>query len=192
MGAFDTNDELNNDNELQDLQLDLSGDDLTDSSFRTIPNNTWVHAVIYSAELGTVQKEGPNQGKPQAIFTFRLTGPSAKQYGPKTMRVWAQLYPGAFFTMYKILKALDYEMPKPENGGAQIKFTVPHPQKLVGQVLLAQVKHRAGNRVGEDGKPIMFENLVAFKSIREAEDGDGTVSTESAELFQSGAADLFS
>ena len=67
-----------NDDEAEDIVLNLSGDDLQDGSFKDIPDGTWVRVSIYDAQLGKVQKEGDNKGKPQAIFTFKLVGESAK------------------------------------------------------------------------------------------------------------------
>lgn len=185
-----------NDDEAGDIVLNLSGDDLQDGSFKDIPDGTWVRVSIYDAQLGKVQKEGDNKGKPQAIFTFKLVGLSAKEYGPKTFRVWAQLYPGAFFTMYGIMKALKdelsemgYELPsRPPNKGDDINIRVPHPSKLLGLVLEGRVKRVKGNKKRDDGSDIWFENLKGFRA---AKDDGGTVSEDSAQLFTTGSGGLF-
>lgn len=167
---------------MDDLVLDLSGDDLTVREWKPIPDNTWVKAVIYDAELGKVQNpNSPNVGKPQAIFTFKLVEESAKEYGPKTFRVWAQLYSGAFFTMFNIMRAakeqlaeLGYEVPSaPPAAGQPMKLRLPHPAKLKGLTMEARVKNRPGNKTTPSGEPVMFENLVGFRAPKGEESLDG-------------------
>lgn len=167
---------------MDDLVLDLSGDDLSANEWKAIPDGTWVKVTIYEAELGTVQNpNSPNAGKAQAIFTFKLRDESAKEYGPKTFRVWAQLYSGAFFTMFNIMKAtkdqlaeLGYEAPTaPPQAGQKLQLRLPHPAKLKGFTMEARVKHRAGNKPGADGKPIMFENLASFRATKDEADMAG-------------------
>ena len=167
---------------MDDLVLDLSGDDLAVRDWKPIPDNTWVKAVIYDAELGTVKNpNSPNVGKPQAIFTFKLVEESAKEFGPKTFRVWAQLYSGAFFTMFNIMRAvkeqlgeLGYEVPSaPPAAGQPMKLRLPPPAKLKGLTREARVKNRPGNKPGAGGKPVMFESLVGFRAPKDEESMDG-------------------
>lgn len=185
-----TDDELNNgvfgQNTDDDIVLDLTGEDLT-TTRKPIAIGTWLRVAVYEAEVKPSKSE-KNKGKPVYHITLKVLGGEAKG---RQFTIYAPLWSGAFFTAFKFFKALGYNMPKPPAEGERINFKVPGKSKLLGSTLEAKVTaHEEGNKTDDDGNPILFERLGAFRPMSDEDEdldyGDGL------DEFASGDGGLFS
>lgn len=158
------------------ITINLTGDDLRAAEgFKPIPVGTWLHVAIFEASLAYSKSE-KNAGKPMYKLVFKLMGESAKEHGERKIRENAFLWSGALFNTMRILKALGYDTPNPQNPADQ--FTFPAPHELQGRELKARVsKHEPGFNDSE----MLFEKLGGFKPL-----DDDTVSDSTADIFGGG------
>lgn len=192
---MNTDDELNSingaANEDDDLVLDLSEDDLT-SRRKPLPIGTLLRLSVYDVDLTHVKKEGPNKGKPMYKFTFKVLGEGVGK--GRQFDVYAPLWSGAFFTAFRIFRALGFETPKPPAAGERTQFKVPGKSKLLGRVLGAKVsKHEQSDRTDDDGNPFINERLGAYMSAEKLDELVGQEENSSGlDEFASGDGGLFS
>jgi hypothetical protein len=192
---MNTDDELANingtANEDDDLVLDLSEDDLS-SGRKPLPVGTLLRLSVYDVDLTHVKKEGPNKGKPMYKFTLKVLGEGVGK--GRQFDVYAPLWSGAFFTAFRIFRALGFETPKPPAAGERAQFKVPGKSKLLGGVLGAKVaKHEPGNMTDDDGNPVLFERLGSYMSVEKLEELVGQQENSSGlDEFASGDGGLFS
>lgn len=141
---FSINEGMDNDGD--ELVIDLSGDDLTGGEYPLMPVGTWVKASVYEAEL-VKSKSEKNEGKPMYKLVLKFHPEAEAKWGKgRRTYIYAPLWSGAFFTAYKVLKALGYEVPKPPKEGERLQFRAPSPKAMLGQVLDMKVsKHETYN-----------------------------------------------
>lgn len=172
-----------------DIVLDLSGDDLKTTKFPLIPIGTWVKFSIYEAEVKP-SKSQKNEGKPVYHITLKVLPQEEAKWGSgRRVTIYAPLWSGAFFTAFKVFKALGFDIPKPPKEGERINFRVPGPNKLYGKTLEAKVtKHEQGNTTDDEGNPRLFERFDAFRAVTEGGPND----SDGLDEFASGDGGLFS
>src|SRR5690554_1317068 len=113
----------------------------------------------------------------------------AKWGSGRRVTIYAPLWSGAFFTAFKVFKALGFDIPKPPKEGERINFRVPGPNKLYGKTLEARVtKHEQGNTTDDEGNPRLFERFDAFRAVTEGGPND----SDGLDEFASGDGGLFS
>lgn len=184
MKTEDETNEFGQANDDGDLVLDLSGDDLSSGGYKLIPVGTWVKVSIYEAVVKP-SKSAKNEGKPVYHITLKVMGDAHGKN--RQFKIYAPLWSGAFFTAFKLFKALGFNIPKPPAQGERINFKVPGPGKLLGQTLEAKVtKHEPGNTTDDDGNPRLFERFDAFRAMQ-----DGDEASDGLDEFSSGGAGLF-
>lgn len=88
------------------FSLDLTADDLSgQTEYKEIPVGTWVEVGIYEVLPGQSSSE-KNYGKPNYRVTVKTTPTSAEWGNARKFNIFANLWGGAFFTMFDVLKAV--------------------------------------------------------------------------------------
>jgi hypothetical protein len=191
MKTEDETNEFGQANDDGDLVLDLSGDDLSSGGYKLIPVGTWVKVSIYEAVVKP-SKSAKNEGKPVYHITLKVMGDAHGKN--RQFKIYAPLWSGAFFTAFRIFRALGFETPKPPAAGERTQFKVPGKSKLLGRVLGAKVsKHEQSDRTDDDGNPFINERLGAYMSAEKLDELVGQEENSSGlDEFASGDGGLFS
>lgn len=87
------------------FSLDLTADDLSGQiEYKEIPVGTWLEVAIYEVLPGQAGSE-KNYGKPNYRITVKTTANSSEWGNGRKFNIFANLWGGAFFTMFDVLKA---------------------------------------------------------------------------------------
>lgn len=87
------------------FSLDLTADDLSgQTEYKSIPVGTWLEVAAYEVLPGQASSAA-NYGKPNYRITVKTTATSAEWGNGRKFNIFCNLWGGAFFTMFDVLKA---------------------------------------------------------------------------------------
>lgn len=87
------------------FSLDLTADDLAgQTEYKSIPVGTWLEVSAYEVLPGQAKSQA-NYGKPNYMITVKTTANSSEWGNGRKFNIFCNLWGGAFFTMFDVLKA---------------------------------------------------------------------------------------